>query len=172
MGGEAAQQAGGVTPAACVRIEQIFNASRARVFDAWTRPDLLAQWYAPHGCALHIEHIDVRTGGSYHMCVRDPSFGECWTIGTYVEVVRPERLVFTAVIADAGGRPATPESQGHDPAWPAETVVRVTFAACGEQTVVTLEQDADEALAMRTGAHAGWLGMFDRLGAHLAAPAV
>lgn len=151
-----------------VRIEEIFDAPRERVFDAWVRPDLLVQWYAPHGCTLHIEHIDVRTGGGYHMCVRNPEFGDCWTIGTYVEVARPERLVFTAVIADAAGSPATPESRGHDPAWPSETVVRVTFTERGERTVVTLEQDVGEALAKRTGAHPSWLAMFDRLSRHLA----
>jgi uncharacterized protein YndB with AHSA1/START domain len=151
-----------------VRIEETFAAPRERVFDAWVRPDLLARWYAPGGCTLHIEHVEVRPGGSYHWCIRNPSFGDCWTIGTYMEVTPPERLVFTAVIADAAGSPASPESQGHDPAWPSETVVRVTFEERGGRTVVTLEQDVPEALAKRTGALPSWLDMFDRLRRQLA----
>lgn len=151
-----------------VKIEEAFDAPRDRVFDAWVRAELLEQWFAPHGCSLHIEHLDARTGGSFHWCIRDPAFGECWTIGSYIEVVRPERIVFTSVIADASGQPATPESQGHDPERPAETVVRVTFDERGGQTVVTLEQSVSEALAKRTGAHPSWLQMFDRLSRHLA----
>lgn len=71
--------------------------------------------------------------------------------------------MFTCAIADASGQPATPESQGHDPDWPAETEVRVTFDERGAQTVVTLEQTVSEALAKRTGAHTGWTQMLERL---------
>lgn len=147
-----------------VKIQEAFDAPRQGVFDAWVRAELLEQWFAPHGCSLHIEHMDARTGGSFHWCIHDPEFGECWTIGSYIEVVRPERIVFTSVIADAAGQPATPESQGHDPEWPAETVVRVTFDERDGQTVVTLEQNVSEELAKRTGAHPSWMAMLDRLG--------
>jgi uncharacterized protein YndB with AHSA1/START domain len=158
----------GIESEPLVRIEETFDAPGERVFDAWVRPDLLVQWYAPRGCTLHIAQIDVRTGGGYHWCVHDPSFGDCWTIGTYIEVARPKRLVFTSVIADAAGSPATSESQGHDQVWPSETEVRVTFNERGGRTVVTLEQDVSEALAKRTGAHPSWLQMFDRLSRRLA----
>jgi uncharacterized protein YndB with AHSA1/START domain len=158
----------GGEPEAQVRIEETFDAPRELVFDAWVRPDLLEQWFAPHGCTLHIERMDARTGGSYHWCIRNPTFGDCWTIGSYIEVVRPERIVFTSVIADAGGLPATPESQGHDSAWPPETVARVTFAERSGQTVMKLEQSVGEALAKQTGAHPSWLEMFERLSRHLA----
>jgi uncharacterized protein YndB with AHSA1/START domain len=63
--------------------------------------DLLEEWFAPDGCTLHIARLDVREGGGYHWCVKNPLFGECWTNGSYLDVVRPERLVFTATIADA-----------------------------------------------------------------------
>jgi len=146
-----------------VRIEEAFDVPRDQVFDAWVRRDLLEQWFAPAGCTLHIAHLDVREGGGYHWCINNPSFGDCWTIGSYLEVVRPERLVFTAAIADADGTPRTPASQGHDPAWPQETTVRVTFAERAGQTIVTLEQDVSERLAKRTGAHPSWLQMLGRL---------
>lgn len=160
------ETAGPAQPIVC--IEEVFDARRERVFDAWINPDLLAQWFAPHGCTLHIASIDVRAGGSYHWCIRNPEFGPCWSIGTYLEVTRPERLVFTSVIANAQGEPATPESQGHDAAWPAETIVRVTFTERGSQTVVRLEQTVSEALAKRTGAHPSWIAMLGRLNDYLA----
>ena len=152
---------------ALVRIEQAFDARRELVFDAWIKRDLLTVWFAPDGCTLHIARLDVREGGGYHWCAKNPSFGECWTIGSYLEVVRPERLVFTATIADADGIPRTPESQRHDPEWPQDTTVRVTFAERAGRTIVTLEQDVSERLAKRTGAHPSWLQMLDRLRRHL-----
>jgi uncharacterized protein YndB with AHSA1/START domain len=154
-----------------VRIEEPFNAPRERVYDSWINPEVLEQWFAPPDCTLHIVRIDVRPGGGYHWCIRNPVFGPCWSIGTYVEVVRPERLVFTSVIADAEGRPATPESQRHDPAWPPETIVRVTFAERDAQTVVRLEQTVSEILAKRTGAHPSWIAMLGRLNQYLTSTA-
>jgi uncharacterized protein YndB with AHSA1/START domain len=146
-----------------VRIEETFSAPRERVFEAWINPHLLEEWFAPPGCTLHIIRIDVRPGGGYHWCIRNPEFGPCWSIGTYVEVLRPERLVFTSVVANAEGIPSTPESQGHDATWPSETTVRVTFTERDAQTVVTLEQTVSEVLAKRTGALPSWLSMLDRL---------
>ena len=146
-----------------VRIEQTFDAPREQVFDAWVQKDLLEEWYAPDGCTLHVERLDVREGGGYHWCIRNPPFGECWNIGSYLEVVRPERLVFTATIADATGKPQSSTSQGHDPGWPQHTTICVTFAEHNGQTVVTLEQDVSEELAKKTGAHPSWLQMLDRL---------
>jgi uncharacterized protein YndB with AHSA1/START domain len=148
---------------AMVCIEEVFDAPRERVFDAWVDPSSLEQWFAPPGCVLEIVRIDARPGGAYHWCINDPAFGSCWSIGTYVEVVRPERLVFTSVIADSEGAPATPASQGHDPRWPSETLVRVTFSERGQQTVVRLEQSVSEILAKRTGAHPSWIAMLGRL---------
>ena len=154
---------------ALVRIEQTFDAPREQVFAAWVRKDLLEEWFAPDGCTLHIARLDVREGGGYHWCVSNPSFGDCWTVGTYLEVRAPERLVFTATIADAHGVPRTPESQGHHPAWPQDTTIRVTFTARAGHTIVTLEQNVSEALARQTGAHPSWLQMLARLQRRLAA---
>jgi uncharacterized protein YndB with AHSA1/START domain len=152
---------------ALVRIEQTFDGPRERIFDAWVQKELLKEWFAPNGCTLHIARLDVREGGGYQWCVKSPSFGECWTIGSYLEVRPPERLVFTATIADADGIPRTPESQGHHPAWPRDTTIRVTFTERAGRTRVTLEQDVTERLAQRTGAHPSWLQMLDRLRQHL-----
>ena len=116
-------------------IQRVFDFPRGLVFDAWTSVDLLTQWFAPSGCTLHVERLDIRPGGGFHWCVRSPAF-DCWTVGTYLEVTPPERIVFTSTIADAAGNPASPASQGHDPAWPAETLVTVTFVDRGEQTLV------------------------------------
>jgi uncharacterized protein YndB with AHSA1/START domain len=146
-----------------VRIERMLDAPRELVFDAWTRPEQLLQWYAPRGCTFRIGKIDVRPGGRFHWCISNPSFGDCWCVGIYREVVRPERIVYTLATADSAGNQIEPAQAGHDPRWPRETLVIVTLAEVRGRTRLTLEQNALESLAKETGAHPSWLQMLDRL---------
>lgn len=153
-----------------VLIERAFDFAREVVFDAWTNPALLARWFAPRGCTIHFARIDVRAGGGFHSCVRNPEFGDCWTVADFREVVRPERIVFAWRLADAGGNAVSARSQGHDPDWPDETLVTVTFTEKNGGTLVTLAQNVSEALAKRTGAHPSWIQMLDQLDETLARP--
>ena len=152
-----------------VRIERLFDFPRELVFDAWTNPDLLARWFAPRGCTLHFVRIDVREGGGFHSCIHNPEFGDCWTVAVYRELVRPERIVFAWHSADASGNRVSAQSQGHDPDWPDESIVTVTFSDKNGKTLVTLMQNVSEALAKRTGAYPSWLQMLDVLAESLAA---
>lgn len=146
-----------------VHIMRLVAAPREQVFKAWTDPASLARWFAPHGCTIHFASIDVRQGGGFHSCINNPKFGACWCKGAYHELVAPERIVFSMSIADEQGNLVEPQSAGHDGAWPATTVVTVTFAEQAGKTLLTLRQNVSEALAKKTGAHPSWLEMLDRL---------
>jgi uncharacterized protein YndB with AHSA1/START domain len=154
------------TDTACrseVVITRLIDAPRELVFAAWTDPARLVKWFAPHGCSIHFTSIDIRPGGSFHSCIRNPRFKDCWAIGTYREVVPPERIVFSMAVADANGQRVTAVQAGMDPEWPAETLVTVTFTADGDRTKLTLHQTVLETIAKRTGAYPSWIAMFDRL---------
>lgn len=146
-----------------VLIERLFPHAPEQVFDAWANPALLTRWFAPQGCTIHFEYLDVKTGGGFHSCIHNPAFGQCWTVAEFREVTRPRRIVFDWHIADAQGQAVSPQSQGHDPDWPAGTQVVVTFEARDGGTLVRLAQNVSEALAKRTGAHPSWIQMLDRL---------
>lgn len=146
-----------------VLIERSFAFPREILFDAWTDPHLLASWFAPRGCTIHFERIDVREGGGFHSCVRSPGYSDCWTVAEFIEVVRPERIAFRWRITDPSGNAVSPRTQGQDPDWPDETLVTVTFAEENGRTFVTLAQNVSEALAKRTGAHPSWIQMLERL---------
>ena len=76
--------------AAEIRIERVLPATIGRVYDAWTRADLLVQWYCPNPrLALKVD-ADVRAGGSYVV-----EMGPHVVRGTYLEVEPPTRLVFS-----------------------------------------------------------------------------
>lgn len=68
--------------------------TREEVFDAWTKPVQIAQWWDPNGTPLVTCEIDLRPGGAFRF-VNDghgPAFS-----GTYAVVDRPSRLVFEAM---------------------------------------------------------------------------
>lgn len=69
-----------------------FAAPRARVFDAWTKPDLVKRWFGGQGFTIPECEIDLRPGGRYRWVMQR---GEMRIVmkGTYREVARPERLV-------------------------------------------------------------------------------
>lgn len=73
-----------------IRIERVLPATIDRVYEAWTRAELLVQWYCPNPqLALKVD-ADVRAGGSYVV-----EMGPHVVRGTYLEVEPPHRLVFS-----------------------------------------------------------------------------
>ena len=73
-----------------IRIERVLPATITRVYDAWTRSELLVQWYCPNPeLSLKVD-ADVREGGSYVV-----EMGPHVVRGTYLEVEPPHRLVFS-----------------------------------------------------------------------------
>ena len=74
-----------------VRIERIFNAPRQRVWDAMTKPELVAQWWG-RGNKVVIERMEVERGGHWRF-VEHSDHGVHGFEGRYREVKAPERVV-------------------------------------------------------------------------------
>lgn len=146
-----------------VLIRYSISAPRELVFKAWTDPSLLPLWYAPDGCTIEFKTLDIRPGGSYHACIYNPEFGECWSKGEYKEIVAPERIVYSSIIADENGETLTAIAADMDPDWPQETLVTVSFTEENGKTIITLHQSVDDSLAKKTGAHPSWIKMLARL---------
>lgn len=144
-----------------------FDASIEVVFDAWIDPEKLKRWYAPDGCTISYKRIEIREGGRYHSCVHDPVHGDCWIVGTYLEIIPPEKLTFTMQLSNERGEMADALSAGKDSQWPAEILTTVTFESAGSQTKVTLHQTVSEAEAKKTGAYQSWIKMFNKLNQQL-----
>jgi uncharacterized protein YndB with AHSA1/START domain len=78
-------------------VTRTFHAPAHIVFDAWTKPELLKQWWAPKSMDVSLFECeqDVRVGGAYRFAFgRDPKNPEVFS-GRYVEVDPPSRLVLT-----------------------------------------------------------------------------
>lgn len=76
-----------------VRVERVFDAPRERVWQAFTDPALVAQWWG-RGNPLVIERMEVERGGHWRYIEHAPEGVEGFE-GRYREVSPPERLVQT-----------------------------------------------------------------------------
>lgn len=89
--------AGGSETSAAVHVTRELPAPREDVFRAWTEPHLFARWFTPPGNSSVTAELDVRPGGSYRITLERTQLvpGTSYIVGRYLEVERPERLVFT-----------------------------------------------------------------------------
>jgi uncharacterized protein YndB with AHSA1/START domain len=91
-----------------IRLTRDFEAPRAEIFKAWTKPEHVACWWDPEGEPLAVCEIDLQPGGSFKFVTKhrpDMPFA-----GTYREVGPPSRLIFEAL--GATGRVTLEEIAG------------------------------------------------------------
>ena len=137
-------------------ITREFAAPRELVYRAWTRPEMAARWYAPHGFALELCEMDVRVGGRYRQVMRSPDGTRHAKQGVYRTVQPPERLVFTFAWEDEAGRPKH------------EMLVELRLEEIGERTRLTLRQTQFESATARDLHGGGWNSCLDGLAEVLA----
>jgi uncharacterized protein YndB with AHSA1/START domain len=73
---------------------RVFNASRERLFRAFTEPNILARWWGPKGHTNTFIEFDPRPGGQWRFVMHGPDGSDYHTLNQFVEVVSPERIVF------------------------------------------------------------------------------
>ena len=77
------------------------RAPAAIVFDAWTKPEFVRRWWAPKSRGVEMVQCeaDVRVGGAYvYVLARDGAVVATFS-GTYLEITRPTKLVYTSRFA-------------------------------------------------------------------------
>lgn len=82
-------------------LTRLIDAPPAALFEAWTRPELLKQWFAPLPYTTPFAELDVRPGGANLITMRGPDGVDMPNRGVYLEVVPNERLVFTDAYVEA-----------------------------------------------------------------------
>ena len=79
---------------------RVFDAPRARVFEAFSTPELLRRWFGPRGWSLSVCDIDFRVGGAWRFVLRGPDGTEMGMRGRYREIEAPTRTVHTESFDD------------------------------------------------------------------------
>jgi uncharacterized protein YndB with AHSA1/START domain len=86
------------TPSDCeVRLTHLFDAPRALVFEAMSKPEHIRRWWGNlgDGYSVPICEVDLRPGGKWKFANRTPKGELAVFYGVYREVAPPERVVFT-----------------------------------------------------------------------------
>ena len=157
-------------------VERVFEAPRKLVWQAWTEPEQLAQWWGPKGAAIHVAKHELRPGGMFHYSMQFQPGRDIGGRFIYREIAAPERLVFVSSFSDADGgitRPPFPQL-GDD--WPLEILNTLALAEQGGKTTLTLRGGPINATEAGRKAYAsmfgsmqqGYAGTFDKLAEHLA----
>jgi uncharacterized protein YndB with AHSA1/START domain len=105
-------------------VTRTFNGPARIVFDAWTKPELFKQWWAPKsmGVPLLSCEMDVRVGGRYRLAFGHDASKPVAFFGRYIEVTPHSRLVWTNEESDDGA------------------VTTVTFEEQGGKTLLVLHE--------------------------------
>jgi uncharacterized protein YndB with AHSA1/START domain len=138
-----------------VLITRIFDAPRDLVFQAWTDPDQVAQWYGPDGFDTPRETvtIDLRVGGRWELGMVQQKSGAVFPVSyEIIELDPPRLLVLKSEPMPAVGM--------HEP-----TVTRIELHDHGDKTRMSL---SDGPYTHSAPAEAGWNGAFAKLDALLA----
>ncbi len=143
-----------------VAFTRVFAAPRRLVFQVWTDPKHVAQWWGPHGFTNPRCELDARPGGAIHIDMRGPDGRIYPMTGTFDEVVEPERLVFTSSALDEKGNAMF------------DVVTTVNFTERGGKTTLTMQarvvKSTANAMQYIQGMEAGWTQSFERLEAYVA----
>jgi uncharacterized protein YndB with AHSA1/START domain len=137
-----------------VRMTRFFDAPRALVFQALTRPDLLKKWFlGPPGWTLEVCEMDLKVGGAYRFVWRGPDGAPMGMGGVYKEIVLNERLV---------------ASEKFDQAWyPGEAQTTNLLVETGGKTKLTLtilyESRAGRDMVLKSPMEKGVAAGYDRL---------
>jgi uncharacterized protein YndB with AHSA1/START domain len=69
--------------------ERVFDAPRERVFQAFTDPELIPQWWGRRADTTTVDEMDVRVGGDWRFVTDGPDGSHAFR-GTYREITPPE----------------------------------------------------------------------------------
>jgi uncharacterized protein YndB with AHSA1/START domain len=83
------------TPDRDIIISRVFDAPRELVWNAWTDPKQVVQWWGPKGFTTTIHEMDVKPGGVWRQVMHGPDGTDYPSLSTFLEVVKPERIVYT-----------------------------------------------------------------------------
>jgi uncharacterized protein YndB with AHSA1/START domain len=78
-------------------ITRVLNAPGELVWEVWTNPRHIKNWWGPHGFTNTIDTMEVKPGGIWEFVMHGPDGKDYKNKSIYKEIVQPERIVFEHV---------------------------------------------------------------------------
>ena len=132
-------------------IEKTFNAPLKLVWEAWSQPEHIGQWWGPKGMETKVIEHEFKVGGHWKYVMQMPNGGEFITEGIYSEIIEHKKIV-----SSADFKPMTEGVELH-----------VHFKESGKQTKFTFKVVHETAAYCKQqeqmGFYNGWGSTFERL---------
>jgi len=151
-----------------VVIERTLDAPVELIWKMWTDPEHFAAWYGPMGASIPVANMDVRVGGTRHICMAmETPDGpmKMWFVGEFREIVENERLVYTDAMSDEEGNVKSAAEMGMPEGHPTTTEVIVELESVDGATKMTMTHVGVPADSPGAG---GWGMAMDKLATHVA----
>ena len=122
-------------------ITHIFDAPRDLVWEAYTLPEHLSQWWGPQGFKMLATEMDLRPGGLFRYGMEAPNGAVMWGKWLFRSITAPKRMVLVVSFTDPAG-----EAIRHpmEPNWPLGMLSGMTLEEQGGRTLLTLIVRPDE----------------------------
>jgi uncharacterized protein YndB with AHSA1/START domain len=153
-------------------ITRSFDAPRELIFNAFTQPEHLENWWVTKGFTMKIKKHDLRPGGVLHYRQESPEGHEMWVVFNYQEVVRNEKLAFITSFSDEEAHVIrAPFSE----AWPLEILNTFIFTEENGKTTVTMtgapvnptEEELETFMTSQEMIRIGYSGIYSLLDEYL-----
>lgn len=82
-----------------------FDAPAAKIYEAWTTPEILKKWFAPLPFTTPEVTLDLRVGGENTFVMQDEAGNRYPNTGVYLELIPNRKIVFTDAFT-AGWKPS------------------------------------------------------------------
>ncbi len=110
-----------------VVINREFDAELAIVWDAFTKPEILDQWWAPKPYTSKTKYMNFEVGGKRFYAMVSPEGNEHWAIHKFTSITPKNNFKYLNAFADKDENPVLPGSD-----WD------LTFREQGEKTKVSI----------------------------------
>lgn len=86
-----------------IHIKREFDASLELVWQAWTTPELLDQWWAPKPWNAETKYMDFRDGGYWLYAMVSPEGEKHWSKVSYISIAKEKSFIAKDGFADENG---------------------------------------------------------------------
>jgi uncharacterized protein YndB with AHSA1/START domain len=133
-------------------LSRVIATTPEKLFDAFTKPDIVLKWWGPEGATVGEHTLDIRVGGAWKTALVNTVGGSTFVCsGVYKTIERPRRIAFTWAWLQPDG------TRGHD------TLVDVSFEKVERGTRLTIVHKTFENETQRDLHGKGWNSTLNKL---------
>ena len=87
-----------------ITVKRDFAAELSLVWNAYTKSEILDQWWAPKPWKAKTKTMDFREGGHWHYAMVGPAGEEHWALANYKNIQPKKKFTASDAFADADGK--------------------------------------------------------------------